>query len=467
MGRADGSFPAAAVPSPKRQRGFNLLLPVAGLLILTAFIAVAATDFGLYTKVIGLWSFQMVDAPFYDMGGPVSWIRCWRRGVDVYASNPCDVLNRLMNYSPLLLRLPLPWTSEASVTWYALALDLLFLVSLAVLPRPRAGMDGVQMLLAVGSPFCVFALERANLDLLVFVLVGIAIVLLGRGPGLRLFGYAAIVAAGLLKFYPFVLLLLLVRERRARFLALGTICAVIFLAFAWRYSAELQFALTHIPRPRYYDDGFGAPQLPFGLVAIEIVQRGHAEHLDSADLAVWVTGTVVCYAAAIVGGLCLGRSSTLRAGLALLSERESLCLSAGALLICACFFVGVSVGYRAVLFLFALSGLLALARVCGNARFAWWLRLLAVASLVAVWCLPIQRLIALVFGRFWRPDDVAAHVAGSALPGIAFWLIREAIWWSLVTFLLAVIVQMVLMSRTLTETLATLPRSLRLYAGGR
>ena len=463
MGAAGGSLRAAG----GRRPGFNLLLPVAGLLVLAAFVAVASVDFDLYTKIIGLWSFHMVDAPFYDMGGPVSWIRCWRQGVDVYASNPCDALDRLMNYSPLLLRLPLPWTSEASVTWYALALDALFLGCLAVLPRPRAGLDGVQMLLAVASPFCVFALERANLDLLVFVLVAVAIVLLGRGPGARLFGYAAIVAAGLLKFYPFVLLLLLVRERRARFLVLGTICAIIFLAFAWRYSAELRFALAHIPRPRYYDDGFGAPQLPFGLVAIEIVLRGHAEHLDSADLAVWVAGTLVCYAAAIVGGLRLGRSATLRDGLALLSERESLCLSAGAMLICACFFIGVSVGYRAVLFLFALSGLLALARVCGDTRFARRLHLLAAGSLVAVWCLPIQRLIAVVFGRFWRPDDIAAHAAGSALPGIAFWLLREAIWWSLVTFLLAVIVQTVLTSRTWTETLATLPRSLRLYAGGR
>ena len=84
-----------------------------------------------------------------------------------------------------------------------LALVVLFLVALAFLPPGR---DWRLITLATISSTTMFAMERANIDLLMFVMA----MLVAR---LRFIGYAVALLAGMLKFYPIVLLVAAVRER--------------------------------------------------------------------------------------------------------------------------------------------------------------------------------------------------------------------------------------------------------------
>jgi len=152
-------------------------------------------------------------APFLDLHAVMSAIECWHRAVDVYVSNPCDAHGRRHIYSPLWLRLP-AWMGEPSLLpAFGLGLAVAFALSLVLLPAAPRGRPQAAMLLAVLSPVTAFALERANLDLLIFLLVVSGALLLARTGPLRFVGHGLFLAGGLLKFYPLALLALLLRER--------------------------------------------------------------------------------------------------------------------------------------------------------------------------------------------------------------------------------------------------------------
>ena len=72
--------------------------------------------------------------PFVDLHGVLESIQCWRQGVDVYVSSPCDALHRRFNYSPMLLRMSFLPSDGASITAIGLGLAGAFLVSLGFLP---------------------------------------------------------------------------------------------------------------------------------------------------------------------------------------------------------------------------------------------------------------------------------------------------------------------------------------------
>ena len=436
-------FAAPARPGP------NLALVAVGLAVFAGFVALFLADRAAYGRLIDLWSFRPFRSPFVDAGGIAAQIRCWRLGVDVYAANPCDVLQRTHNYSPLWLRLPLPasWVGAEATPVVGVILDTLFLLSLAVLPRPRRRADAAPLLLALVSPFSVFAMERGNADLLMFALVAVAVACLGgRGP-IRLGAYAAIMLAGLLKFYPCVLLAFLLRERPALFALLLGVCVAILGAFVWTYHVELVRVAAVIPTPTFADDGFGAAQVPTGLVVIEHFFFPAAWRSDALEATTWLIGTVALYAVAVAVALRIGGDATMAEALRRLSPREATCLGAGALVVAGCFFAGASVGYRAVFLLFTLPGLLALGHVASGAGVSRVARRAVAAALLVMWCLPVQRIFNANFGRIWRPDDLATVPWGTPIPGIVLWLAREALWWFLVMLLLGVLIHMLRDSR--------------------
>ncbi|HET7255621.1 MAG TPA: acyltransferase [Xanthobacteraceae bacterium] len=82
----------------------------------TPFI-VASSVFGLlavlfvtghrdaYHAILHGWGVDSFVFPFLDIEGMLSSIRCLRLGIDVFATNPCDVLGRVFDYPPIWLLL--------------------------------------------------------------------------------------------------------------------------------------------------------------------------------------------------------------------------------------------------------------------------------------------------------------------------------------------------------------------------
>lgn len=432
----------------------DVLLPGAGLLALALFAILYVFDRDLYASLIDLWAARPQATPFFDIDTPLAWIRGARQGQDIYRDLIAGAHGWKMQYSPLLTLWPLPSVAPESAAAYGIIVDVLFIGSLALLPRARVALDTLPMLAALFSPLCMFALERGNLDLLIFSMAAVGLLCLGHRLTVRLVGYAAILAAGLTKFYPFVLLILVARDRAAVFLALSTAFVLILIAFFVGYHEELGLIQANMPFPVPFIDTFGSKQVATGLVLITHPLRAGVAPYDQIDAGIWVVTMLVLCGATLVFGWRLARSAALRHALVRLSEREALFLSGGAALACGCFFAGTSVGYRAVHLLFALPGLLALARVTDDPRFARRCRVVVTAILLVMWALPVQRAIDDTFGPYWIIGvGLDSHSPAALIAGAGFWLVREAAWWWLMTFLFAVVVRTILASRAVQETL--------------
>jgi len=415
-------------------------LGLAGL-ALFAVLYVYRTDW--YFRIAAFFFVNPFRYPFLDLEFIPAAIDCWRHGVDVYVGTPCDVLNRPLIYSPLWLRATFLATGRGWTNWIGVTLDGLFLLSLGLLPQPRRPRELGLVIFATFSSLVVFALERGNFDLIMFLLAVVVGLSLEHSLPRRIVGYAAIMIAGLLKFYPFVLLLLLLRERLARFVAFALVAVAVMGWFVWQFHGELVRAVANLPPVDYFGDSFGAQQLPGGLPVV-LAAFWNAFGLDGDALrqvlqnpAIVAVERIALGVGAIVLGARLAVAVGFRAAITALPDRELIFLMIGAALIAGCFFAGENVGYRGIHLLFALPGLLALVRapLDGGTRtlFCWTIG----ALVFNLWYPTVQHLIEYA-------DRAAPTAKWTALPGRADWIIHEAAWWWLVTVFLAVLIRFAL-----------------------
>ena len=133
-------------------------------------------------------------------------------------------------------------------------LGLLFLLSLAAVLRPRNPKELLILGSAAVSPMSLYALERANNDLVIFLLVISGAMLLTFPRPYRLFSYGLFVAAGLLKYYPLALLVLVAREERRDGLVIAAAVILAPVFFAVAFYPELSLAVASIPAGASYND---------------------------------------------------------------------------------------------------------------------------------------------------------------------------------------------------------------------
>ena len=404
-----------------------LLRAVFPALVLTCLVLLAGLlyVFGYraqYHALLQAWGAFPFRFPFLDMHAVTASVECHRRGFDVYVDNPCDVFHRPHGYSPLWL-----WLAVLPITtgWdcaLGLAAVVLFLLAVASLPPGRDWWQVGVITLGTISSAVAFALERANVDLLMFVMAASAIALARRRCRWRMLGYAVALLAGMLKFYPATLLILAVRERLAAFVAIGIAALGVIAVWFALDARNILRGMANIPTASAFSDNdFGVRNLPFGL----------AQYLGLppwAGAALLVALLCAMFAVAVA----LARQVDLRA----LTEAETTCLLVGSVLIVTCFLAAQNVQYRAIHLLFALPGLTALARQ------------------VDVRCRVTVALIVILMwsGAINAPLDAGLTRLGvPALPDgethVAVWLARELMWWCVVTMLAALMLRLLWDSR--------------------
>lgn len=388
------------------------LVLLVGVCAAAALYLVDSDSYFTLRRMAGLQPFPL----FLDLHGVMSAAECWQRGVDVYAANPCDVLGRLHVYSPLWLRLPAWLVAPQMLTANGIAMALGFIMALLVLPRPNGSGRAILLLLAIVSPDTILALERANVDVLIFIASTIAATLLGRAFAQRVAGYGLFLLLGLLKFYPLVLLALVLRERPARAVALaaGAVTASLLVVLAMR--DEFVRALANIEPYHVFSGTFAARQLP----------QGTAEILGAPPVLTIALGLALVAGAAMLVRRLSG-DAALVASIAALPAREANLLAVGAPLVIGCFVAGQSVEYRAVFLLLTLPALFRLAGGTAAPR----MFLATAAAIPALMWEPVLRRLA---GRGYAPLDEAM-----TLPNLAVWLGREMLWWWVAAVLLGLL----------------------------
>jgi hypothetical protein len=412
---------AAAAATPPRPRGrfYRLAIPAAALAVFAAFALLWAAGLQpVGNAALRLVGVEPGSIPFLDTEAILAAAQCQRHGLDVYLADPCDVLGRPHVYSPLWLAAVPPGLGAAAAPWVGAALDLVFIAALALLIRPRSRGELLIWAVAVFSPMTLYAVERANNDLVIFLFVVGAGLLQARSRGWRLASYALLTGAALLKYYPAVLLSLAARERRRDALLVAGGAAVAAALFAARYHAVIGGALANIPRASYYADSFSAENLPFGLATgLPLVAAPTA-------VAIGLFATMAALAT-----VWLRRATALLDGAELdWASADARFGAIGGLLLTGCFFAGQNINYRGVFFLFALAGLLRL-RAAGARQQAArrFLSKLIGASLFLMWNECFRRaLLALLAAQ---PDNRAV---------VVFWVVRELLWWWVIAGLGAV-----------------------------
>jgi hypothetical protein len=321
------------------------------------------------------------------------------------------------NYSPLWLAavaLPLSLRDITAVGW---VLNLLFIASLSLLPPPRREVELLLMLAATLSTMVVFALERANADVVLFLLALAVGCLAERGSAARMIGYGLALSSALLKYYPIMMLVVLFRERIAVFAVLALMMVGALAVFWWVYHVEIVRGWANIPSGPYNTDLFAAKNLPV-LIGL-MVEDAAAPSRFAAAVGWAVTGGLYGGLAGAALLICrrLSRFAELRAAIAELPDGERVLMVIGSAVIAGCFFAGQSIGYRGIFLLLVIPGLLALSR--SGVR---ELRAFCLGSTIVI--------VLLMWGECLR----------QALDGgFGFWLLREIGWWWSISVMLALV----------------------------
>ena len=422
--------------------------PAILFIVFAVIVSIHAFAPALYSSLMRIWGVPAFDFPFLDLHAIFSALECKRQGIDVMQTNPCDVLGRPHSYSPL-------WLAAASIApidrhWLApagIGLDLLFILSLCRLPVPASAAGTLVLVAAALSPVTAYALERANADLIIFLMVMASAPLWLAPWPRRAASYAIVLLAGLLKFYPLALLILTLREPPKRFLALLATALIVIGFFYVYYRAELAeeaqgfSAFTMSP----FTDAFGFCNLPYGIVALVptlgllTAPLGFGPEIIGHAILAWLLVVLVQRAWRI------SQDRELGAGLAGIAPGNATFLAVGATLITGCFFAFFAghgnVLYRGIYFLMVLPGLLALARAAKQDPARSLLHQSVALVLFLMWSEFFRRSIDAAV--FLVPSERFANTAR-----ILFWAIKELIWWRVIALFCGLLLGFVAESST-------------------
>jgi hypothetical protein len=173
--------------------------------------------FATWPQMFRLGGVNHLGAWFIDLYAILASCDALAAGLDPYLPNPLDVFGRPHVYSHWWLGLGRLGFTRADTPMLGFLLGAAFFVAAVFALRPRRWAEWVGALAVLCSPPVLLALERANNDLVVFVLLAPVVpCLLSPSVAMRLCAVPLILAAAALKVYPLVALALLLAGRDAR-----------------------------------------------------------------------------------------------------------------------------------------------------------------------------------------------------------------------------------------------------------
>lgn len=303
-------------------------------------------------------------------------------GLDPYAPNPLDYFGRPHCYAHWWLVLGRLGFTRADTPWLGFALGAAFVVAALVALRPGRLRDVAWSLAVLCSPPVLLALDRANIDLAIFVLLAPVVPCLrSPRPFVRLLAAPLIIAAAALKVYPLVAGLVLLAGSGPRDTRRLVCFAALLLALALPDMATDFFRYAHV-----------VPE---------------TDGLFTMGARNFFVGLGVPVTAARLGGLLGGAAivalflrAKLFTGWSIAPEDRAAWLSfvLGAVLLTGCFFAGASYSYRWVFALWLLPLLWRLPR--DSAAPAKVRRLATLTAVLLGFVLWADALASVLIGRF-------------------------------------------------------------------
>ncbi|HEX2854939.1 MAG TPA: hypothetical protein VHO24_17020 [Opitutaceae bacterium] len=302
----------------------------ASLLVALLVAAVWAVCFR-FPEVWGLTGIGEGNRPFLDLYGLLASGERAAAGMDAFQPNPLDPYNRPSLYTEWWLLTGAAGLERGDTLWLGAALVGLTLFAALAGVKPRTGREAIDAALVLLSPAVLMAVQRANNDLVVFVLMSVALVCFrGSRPVVSALGVVLLAAGAAMKYYPLAAVVVLLHARTRRELAAWFALYAFVLLLAWPALIKgLGSASRFSPTPEWLY-AFGAPVL---------ARDFHATHP-----AFWIVPSVLLFSWAI--WKAFGDEPGARADApARAQHREFI---AGSALIAGCFFLGASYVYKLI-----------------------------------------------------------------------------------------------------------------------
>jgi hypothetical protein len=153
-------------------------------------------------------------------------------GMDPYAPNSLDYLQRAHVYPHWWLNIRHLGVTRADCIWLGLVFGTCFLLAVVARLRPQSAGETLWYIVGVCSPPVLLALERANNDIIIFlILAPVPLCLTAKREMIRIIAVPLIAAAAALKTYPIVGLIVLIAGADRQELVRRWVLVIIICAF--------------------------------------------------------------------------------------------------------------------------------------------------------------------------------------------------------------------------------------------
>jgi len=193
---------------------------------------------------------------FFDARNVAAAVECSRLGHDPLVDNPCDPWGRVMFYPRVWLVLRWTGLEQRHTLLFGVVVITVFLVLLLLLFGRLSVVEGLVVAVAVCSPAVMFAVERANMDLVVFSGLALSALVWRRGSA-----RAEFVAVGLVllmavaKLYPAVALLAFLPTRRRSTRVAAAVAVLVFVLYAVATREDVATISSTATQGQYYSYG--------------------------------------------------------------------------------------------------------------------------------------------------------------------------------------------------------------------
>ena len=209
---------------------------------------------------------------FFDTRNLTAALECRRLGYDPLVESPCDPWGRPLNYPRVWLVLRFLGLNQSHTVALALVFIALFFVAVFLLMGKISLGRGVLLAVALCSPSVMFAIERANLDIVVFTLMVVAVLLWRTArPRAQVVSPIVVLIGATAKIYPVFGLPAYLFLRRRIPAVVASLCVVAFAAYAVITLGDIQQVANVAPQGQHH--AFGARILPVAIYHLVVPDR--------------------------------------------------------------------------------------------------------------------------------------------------------------------------------------------------
>ncbi len=291
-----------------------------------------------------------------DLGYYLVWLDCVRASAPI--DKPCALGSSIPWAYPSAWLLMVHTGLSVRHTIPVAALLYIGLIAMAsYVCAPGSVLEVFYDALFLVSPPFVLALERCNMDILIFILLGFAVILASRRAILGAFGLVWV--AALLKVYPGAALAAFIRKR-SDVLAAG-VGAATLAVYIEMIRPQLRLIYLIVPQTEW--ESFGSPEL-FLILSKKLESMGHPVRLLHSVIPLFALAAFTILVALLAFSFIRQRIDM---DLEPFDDLSQHAFTVGALVYCACWSLGMNFNYRYIF----LAMTLPKAWTWASAKFRW------------------------------------------------------------------------------------------------